>query len=214
MFRAGFLVTNNVKRELERDCLVGVGAVEQWYRRADSFKVKVIKRVSQGTQEICDRSFVRVGLIADFTDFLYVLFPVKLVAIWYFFNGKDATIIKIEAFLATIIQVEDIVFWKKVPALGQGTFVRVSTVGPDIDIGAFFASHVFEHIIDPIEHPFASLLNQVGDIIDLEKCLRINLAIPGILVVDISEVTMIYEQTLAFAAVSLEGNVVDVHILD
>lgn len=85
---------------------------------------------------------------------------------------------------------------------------------PDTDLRAFFASHVFEHAIDPVIYPVTNLLNQVGYIIDFEKILRANLVTPGILVVNMSEVTMVYGQALAFAAVSLEGNVVNVDIFD
>ena len=85
---------------------------------------------------------------------------------------------------------------------------------PDTDLGAFFASNILEHVINPVTYPMTGLFNQVGDIVDFEKILMVNLPIPGILVVDICEVTTVYGQTLAFTAVSLEGNVVDVDILD
>ncbi len=214
MVRAGFPVTDNMERELEGDCLVGTGSVEQWYRRADGLEVKIVERVVQSTQEIGDRFSVHVGSAANLAVSLYALFPVKLVAIRNFLNGKDTAVVKFKAFLTAVIQVEDIVFREKVPALGQRALVRVSAVGPDIALGAFFASNVLEHGIDSVIYPLAGFLNQVGDIIDFEKFLRVDLAIPGILVVDISEITMVYGQALTFAAVSLKSNVVDVDLLD
>jgi len=156
----------DMEGELKGHLLIRPDSIEKGDCRIDRFEIKIVDGGLEGVEKFPYRFSLDMRLMVDITPLLYFLGRAKFITGRDVFKIQNPAMEKLEAFLATSIEVEDIIIRQLFPAPVYRAVIGTPAVIADLNIRALRKSHNLKQKLNTVLNPFLSFLHLGRDILD------------------------------------------------